>query len=181
MTTTEAPYAPPKPRGFAALTPEQRVAAAKKATATRAANIAAKKMAEAASHPVAPPAVDPRDKLIAELTARLAAVPTQIVGPPVAALPATECWFEFRRNKLVAMERIYRSDDPRWAEFRTDKWAHPCHGTFGIETVSRDADGHETGRVGQTYNQLLHGPALEAMLRHETTGKHWIVGNEVKR
>ncbi len=177
MTTTEAP-APAKLRGFAALSPEQRVAAAKKATATRAANRAAR----ATTAPTDTSAVeDPRDAQIRELTARLAKTGDPSLGVPLATLTWTECWFEFRRNKNVAMERIYVSTDPRWDEFRTNAWAHPCHGTFGIESIVRDDSGRETSRTGQTYIQQLHGPAREAMVRHESTGKHWIVSNEVKR
>lgn len=128
----------------------------------------------------APVVDDAKDCEIALLKSMLAAASTPKTVD-VSTLPTHECYFEFRRNPKVEMERITSFADPRWDEFRDSaKWAHPAHGSFVVNVLTRNAAGDVVARVHETVNQGIWGPAREAMGRHERTGKHYIESNPVK-
>lgn len=188
-TTAEPPVETSAPKGIMAMTTEQRREAGRRGAAKRLANMAKAKSGKAAdagpagscttaplAGTVAPasPAPDEKDEIIKALKAKLDELAPKAVD--VESLPRKECWFQFRRNPLVPMEKILRSDDPRWDEFSDNaKWPHVCQGTFAIEALTRDpATGEVVSRKGETVLALLWGPAREAMLREERTGMHYI-------
>jgi len=102
-------------------------------------------------------------------------------APAASAAPVFEAWFEFYRTSLrdalkaglTRPERIFSSEDPRWAEIEALSAKNPIYGNLIVGTVKRDGENFTEGslKVRDHYTSQRFDKAREKMRLFETDGR----------
>lgn len=102
-------------------------------------------------------------------------------APAAPVAPKMECWFELYRQPLREAlkaglrrpERIFGSNDPRWAEIEELSKKNPLYGNLIVGTVSRVGEDFVEGtlRIHTHYTSHRWDKAREKMRLFETDGR----------